>query len=334
MKKIITIIAAITSSVLSAQQLHSIVACYPLACDNAVNYSVLGPSLNGIINNVFCSTGPNNQPNGSYKFMGTAHSFIELPNDPNLKAPAVCVSGWFKMHNTTSNQYLFFIQNNYNCNFEGLSLTYSAGGFQLRKNSGGCTNFAMNSVIGTPLNFVAGNQWHHIVFYTDAQKMWLMVDNNILSSANHAAPINYLSTASVILGGTNAWYNLPFTGLMSDVRFYSQELSTSDINAIFHGTQNCSIGPKPTGIDALSSTPVSLKLFPNPSHGKFILESESELNFTVTDISGKMVAHTISKIEAHQSEISLNEAKAGLYFVNIYDQKGELIRTEKMAVME
>jgi len=354
MKKIITLIAVCASGIMSAQsQLQSMIACYPLACDHAQNYSNLGPALNGNVNNISCTTGRWGVPASASSFLGNSSSFIQLPNSPGLlQAPQVCVSGWFNLNNTNTSQYLIFAKNNCLNFFEAFSLTYSSGQFYVIKNGGpNISNLCLplfptgawvtsNQIVTAPTMPIIAGQWYHIVFYIDHQKMWLYVNNQLRGTANNFGAIDYDFSSSVILGGTNnaiamqGPVNAPYNGLMEDVRFFSQELTSWDIDALYTMHLGCGESQKPTGIDALSSTPINLKLFPNPSQGKFILESESELNFTVTDISGKMVAHTISKIEAHQSEISLNESKAGLYFVSIYNQKGEIIRTEKMAVME
>lgn len=332
MKKIITFIAACASTMLSAQNQQQVIACYPLDC-HAQNQTIYGSQLDGVANNVHCVLDRNLIPNGAYKFTGSTTSYIKLPNDPLLKAPKIAFSGWFRFDQLGGNQYLVFTKNNFGQCHEGFALTInSANVVQVHKNYG-CNN-PTNVISSLPNAITLQTKWYHIVFYIDDQYMELYIDNVFQSSLNTAPmPIDYHPNTPVILGGSNLGFNLPYLGSMDDVRFYSQQLSTQEIAVLYSNNPPCGT-PKPTGIDALSSTPVSLKLFPNPSHGKFILESESELNFTVTDISGKMVAHTISKIDAHQSEITLNEAKSGLYFVNIYDQKGELIRTEKMAVME
>lgn len=345
MKKITLVLATCAAGFLSAQNLQTMVACYPLACDNVVNYANTGSILDGTAHNLVCTTGRQGFPSQAYQFNGTNTSYAELPGTPGLlNAPNICVSGWYKFTSLGSAQYLVFAKNSCIQNHEAYSLAYggpSSPYLYVIKNGGpnggiSCTgtpptgNWKTSNV--TMPAFVTG-KWYHIVFFVGDSKIWLYVDNIFQGQVSSVSNIDYdLALSPITLGGAGTFWNLPFFGEMQDVSFYSSELSASDVNTLYTTQLNCNGQPKPTGISTTSSSEISLQLYPNPSQGKFTLEGNGDLNLNITDISGKQISHQAYKLNDSQTEISLQDAQPGLYFVNVLNEKSEIIETLKLSV--
>ena len=71
----------------------------------------------------------------------------------------------------------------------------------------------------------------------------------------------------------------------------------------------------------------SIKLYPNPAvnkvHVNFEIKESSEMNFFITDISGKVLYQDTETRPAGKHKIELNCEKfaRGFYLINIYDGK-------------
>jgi hypothetical protein len=69
-------------------------------------------------------------------------------------------------------------------------------------------------------------------------------------------------------------------------------------------------------------------IFPNPSDGRYQLEvfsNQNDLaNLTVTDITGRIIKHSVEQINAGLTLINVNisESGKGIYFVKVNSSKG------------
>lgn len=74
-------------------------------------------------------------------------------------------------------------------------------------------------------------------------------------------------------------------------------------------------------------------VFPNPSNGFFTLQIQNTnstiASYDVVDISGRVVRS--AKVNPQQ-QIQFTLESSGMYFVNVYDENGNLISTKKLIV--
>lgn len=74
---------------------------------------------------------------------------------------------------------------------------------------------------------------------------------------------------------------------------------------------------------ALTKGTWQLKFYPNPTNGKFIIDSESQTQILITNFLGQLVC--IKKIEAGKNEIDLTDLNKGIYFVRSGDATFKLV---------
>lgn len=80
-----------------------------------------------------------------------------------------------------------------------------------------------------------------------------------------------------------------------------------------------------SGIDEIGN---AVSLYPNPNDGDFLITSEEsgENKVTITDISGKVIFNKVINLTASQPyNISLENAEAGMYMVNISNANGSKV---------
>lgn len=350
MKKLILLLGVCTAMIVQAQNLSTMIACYPMDCDNVTNYANTGAILNGIPHNLACTNGRPGTLGQAYKFNGTVSSFAELPYAPGLlNGPNICVAGWYKFNNLSPSQYLVYAKNNCTQNFEAYSLAYGGSNspyLYVIKNGG--PNGGLFCVGPPPVgNWKLSNAtmpafatgvWYHIVFFVGDSKIWLYVNNIYQGQVNIVSNIEYdPNNLPVILGGsgntTINGFNLPFYGEMQDISFYSSELTANDVNSLYTSPLNCNGQPKLTGLDSKDISDVKIGIFPNPNQGKFVVESSETIQIKVMDISGKEVAFDKLSNTQNSSEITIKDAAAGLYLVKMFNTNGELIKTQKISIV-
>lgn len=76
-------------------------------------------------------------------------------------------------------------------------------------------------------------------------------------------------------------------------------------------------------------------LYPNPTNNNFSLDvnvdGEEELQFIITDITGKQVSNQFSLVNKFKTvELNSSSLEIGIYFVSIVSSKNEIISTQKL----
>ena len=77
-----------------------------------------------------------------------------------------------------------------------------------------------------------------------------------------------------------------------------------------------------TGLNSIAQ---QVKLYPNPGHGVFqiALDAAYPANLEIWDVRGMKVKSAV--LNAPLNEIRMSELKAGLYFVRIWNERGEAL---------
>lgn len=336
MKTLLFKIALVLPMLNNAQGLlNGLQACYPMDCDNVLNYASTGAPLDGTPFNALCTNDHVGNPNSAYYLQGNANSYIELPDDARIRGNRVCFSGWFEIGTIPAEQYLVFTKNNCATNFEAYSLitVYSAiAGQQVFRVSKSGPNCTYQEIESTTIFPVSGN-WYHIAFYIDDHKMWLYINGQHQMSVNHTIAFNYMGGKKVYLGGTNETsFNWPFNGSVDNVRFYDRELLHTEILNLYQNDPGCNI-PRTVGINENSNKESQLSISPNPGTGRFQLEHLSEVELSVTDIAGRNVNYELIPIGINRTELNLS-TEPGIYLVNVYTKSGEYLESKKVMVQQ
>jgi hypothetical protein len=309
----------IVSGLLTAQVnlTQSLTACYAL--DGNANDQI--NNLTGTLSAVTPTVDRLNNTSSALEFSGNTGSFVELPNHPLLKpSNAISFSAWIKPVILT-NQYLLMTRNPAGSNFEAYCLSLENVGGQLRaavKKGDGSGNATV--YFGT--NNLALNTWHHLVITMDNSSMSLYSNGTLVASGPVSFVFNYFAGKTIVLGGTNdVIYNAPFKGSMDNIRFYNRILNASEVSQLYLTDPAC------VDVTALSSNNAikqEIRIFPNPSNGKFNIKSIEQINtIEVYDIVGNLVLQTNDK-----TEINLGDKPTGVYFVRV--KVGEQVITQKI----
>lgn len=239
MKKIFLFLFSLAITTFYSQSLStSLTACY------ALNGNATEPinGLNGTLSAVTPTLDRFNNPNSAMAFNGTAASFIALPNNALLKPNLVSFSGWVKFNTINVSQILVFAHNgcvNYHEGYQIALANISVGNsrFQIAKANNLCSPAGQSFINGTTNPLV--NTWYHIGFYIGSDSLKLYVNGALEATLQNPSTLTYNSTANVYLGGTTLGFNLPFSGVMDNARFYNRKLSGTEFNQLYLSDPAC-----------------------------------------------------------------------------------------------
>lgn len=124
----------------------------------------------------------------------------------------------------------------------------------------------------------------------------------------------------------SAVYFTPGVYTVSLISFNSQGSSTNTAVQTIT-VNNC--------VSLEEQTPVSqISIYPNPGNGSFFVSNLPNHQIFVYDLLGRSVECRQTKSEAGAKGYTLPNAPAGVYFVRILDDKGRLLHTNKVSVVE
>ncbi len=144
-----------------------------------------------------------------------------------------------------------------------------------------------------------------------------------LTCTNNSGTYQWRLNGSSITGATAKTYTATQTGAYS-VRFTNGAgctATTADTTLTINYT-----GPK-MNQEALASmnNQEDIKVYPNPSSDIFFIEASEATKAIVTDLQGRKVLETN---DTHQ--INLKENPSGIYFLQLMNEEGMLLKTEKI----
>jgi len=122
----------------------------------------------------------------------------------------------------------------------------------------------------------------------------------------------------------------PGSGPIADLPEYTITCFQQNGQTLYPDTlTNCDLI---TSVSSLEKNIIKIKVFPNPSNGKFIIETENMGNIEIEIYN--VLAEKISTISHFKqqvlNEIDLSNSPKGIYFIKIYD--GVEIHTEKILI--
>lgn len=321
----------------------SLEACYPLDCNVNNSVPTSTPSLNGTANNVTCAIGHNGVSSTAYAFGGNASSYISLPNDSRLKPSAVTIACWVKIDVLQTDQYIVFTHNGCSSWHEGYAIvahSISGNVYYEAVKSNNCNNGSGQIVVNSSAAPSSTNSWQCVVAYFYSGGVKLYVDGNAYTTTGGGALL-YDPNALVYLGGTNLAFNRPLNGRIDNLKFWSKELTQTEVQALCEldvecddWCRNTSRPGSTTGMSTIQDETSQIVIYPNPTAGKFYVRNGYSKRVVVSDITGKLVSFTASKADEKTLEITLPDQCHGIYFVKVYDTNGIYISTQKIIIQK
>lgn len=312
--------------------LDSLVAFYPL--DGNTN-DASGNNLHGTSANTQNAPNRFNISSKSYRFNGL-NSYVELANDFDFTPRTVNL--WFKAENDDYSDWKFIFESDH------ASLKKGLLELVLREEMGQLLLY-INAGSGRDTVDVQTNTWYNATLVVDSTKRMKFYLNGTLVS-NKTFTSNLTSSDGinkVILGTDRHKISRYFKGQIDDVRFYSYELSQSEINNIVNeGITVCHVTVTDTliiNVNLVNSSPVAfnntIKIYPNPTNDKINIDCGSQYlsmqnsSIRITNSLGQaMFEHKISQ---RNFELNMNSwSGKGLYLVYIVDSKGNITDVKKI----
>ena len=102
--------------------------------------------------------------------------------------------------------------------------------------------------------------------------------------------------------------------------------SGSHVNAFNENNENTSYQEN----QALNKESLNIKIYPNPTKQTLFIKGDDDIvkSFLLLNLTGKMILN-----ETFQSRINLGEISSGIYFLQLIDKNGEIIKTEKVVII-
>jgi parallel beta-helix repeat protein len=150
--------------------------------------------------------------------------------------------------------------------------------------------------------------------------------DSIIFSSSQVAEIEEIARLCPSLGGEAVFKARSLYELISDTAFYNDEITCLQQGVIFRLSQE----NKSSKINATNY----FKVIPNPNNGNFKLKSEiSEtqlIQIRIVSSLGQVVYNQKINLEAEQYFDCLLDKSQGLYFIQIFDNSGQIIFTDKL----
>lgn len=319
---------------------------------SAIDFS--GNNFHGILTGTTPSTDRFGNLQGAMNFDGV-DDYIELSqfiSSFNDQEP-VSFSFWVKT-NTDAAGVLFSVA-------DGTDITYSTllgigdgttgkldKEILIASHSENSNEFYISGFTNTKRDTLFDNEWHHVVYVFNGVSTEIYLDKKpLLLTTNHGTNNggygNIPNGSKVYIGTRNAnGLGAFFKGGMDDFRVYSKILSPTEIYSLYH-ENICfeSISVTDTLIingNLVSFNPIkfeaNIKIYPNPSRDQIFIEplSNSEnYGIKITNSAGIEVFQTSLSTGIVMVDLNTWTGK-GLYFINVYNQSGNLIDVKKIII--
>ncbi len=314
--------------------LDSLVAHYPF--DGNAN-DTSGNGLHATTFNILNAPDRFNNSSSSFRFNGS-DSYVEFPT--NFDFLPRTVNLWFKADTDDYSDWKFIYESdNPDLDYGLLELVLreEMGQLLLYVNAGSCRDTVDVQV----------NTWYNVNLYVDSNKiMKFYLNGKLMSSKPFASFLTSIGGINKVILGTDR-YKLDryFKGQIDDVRFYSYELSSTEINNIYNqGLNVCHVTVTDTliiNVNLFNSNPVTfnntLKIYPNPTMDKINIDcganhaSLKNASIRITNSLGQAMFDTKINQQNYVVDMSTWTGK-GLYLVYIIDSKGNIVDVRKIVL--
>jgi len=149
----------------------------------------------------------------------------------------------------------------------------------------------------------------------------IAVDSFTLSTAFPSyATYQWMLNGSLIPGATQSTYTIMQNGNYQVI--VSNEHSCMDTSAPYIVTNY-------TGITDIHLLAKHIKVYPNPATNRIYIQSPVKVNIRITDLTGKII-----KKQANATFVSINDLAKGIYLLDLTNEKGILLKVEKLVKTE
>lgn len=325
--------ASLSGSMAQTTLANGLKAYYPFN-GNALDES--GNGYNGTVTAATLATDRFGKANSAYSFNGTSAYITTSLNAIPTKKISICA--WVKTPGDAKKAFM--------------GIVFARAGYDMATGLGWDQNaavyFCLNS--GTPSLAAAGaapyaallnNGWHFMVGTYDGAKNKIYMDGVLVKETTMT--VDYVLNANFKIGHDDIQgYQRHFNGLIDDVRIYDRAITADEVAAlniesscVANETDILVIKTVITGTDN-TAYQNSIKVYPNPASNQLTIDYGNHTllsGYKVNVVNSSGVTVFENTISQAISEIDLNTwTGAGLYYIRIYDNKGNTLQVRKIVL--
>ena len=310
---------------------------------------------NGVVSGATLTTDRFGNVNSAYYFPGSVANKITIPNNPayNFK-DSMTISLWVEfdqawtyhdesiIYKASTSPYTSGWQISTNQD----NSAYGTGNYDIHTDyftASSANAVSLNTHPNQILDFTAINKWNHYLFVYNGTTANIYLNGVCLDTISVTGNITN-NTNDIIVGGALNPVSGAYNRKIDDIRIYNRALNSSEINALYNeGICMQSVTVTDTLVintNITSYNPITyqskIKIYPNPSHDKIQIESSAATiadNYHIKIINS--LSQVVSQNQLNQTLISIDLSTFtgnGIYFVQLYDVKGNLIDVKKIVL--
>lgn len=273
-------------------------------------------------------------PNSAYSFDGV-DDYIQIEHNPTLNlTDSVTFSLWFKPTDTAVlSSQRFLDKSTWN--------TSDSWGIGLSTNRSYITlaGLTTDPLLTNPV--LTTSSWYHLVATYDKQNVKFYI-NGVLDTVRSVSTSTPSNTNPVRIGANSILSNNWFDGKLDDIKIYDKALTQSEVDNLYNEgvcyqtvtvTDTLVINYTITGYNPIEYAN-TIKVYPNPTSNLITIDSDNNsFGHTLKIINSASQEVYIGTINSNQETLDLSTwTGAGIYFLHLYDDKGNLIDIKKIVL--
>lgn len=283
---------------------------------NAINQT--GAGFNGIVNGATLTTDRFGNTNSAYLFNGI-NNYIDLGNITVIsQTSGISMSAWILWDGSNairSEQYIFQLAQKPN----GQISISDNGNLVINVLNCNCVNdIGINTLI-------TQNTWYHVVLTYDLSSgtMKMYLNGNLINTIQENMFTYYTVNNTPSRFGNYYFNSLYFKGKIDEGILYNRALTQLEINSLY------------TNLNVEQFTDkFQFSLYPNPAKDQITIDigplnNVSGWKLKIINSVGQVVLSNVINSNQHLIPIDDSIAK-GIYFVKIYDNFNNLLKTKKL----
>jgi len=152
---------------------------------------------------------------------------------------------------------------------------------------------------------IAWGAWTFFVGTYDGTTMKLYINGVLDTSLTNTNGLGY-GAVPMFIGYSGSGNNY-YKGSIDEVSVHNRALTSAEVSGMFNGN----VGIREKSMD------IEFSVYPNPAENELNLNGQAYSQYTIADITGKVVASG-----AYTNHIDISTLHTGMYFIALTDEKG------------